>query len=278
LDKFPAYFVSSTAPNNVEDTGLPVDNPEPTIAEIAKFLCAQDDPEILIAVHGYNTALGKFATSGEQPEQGGDGVKGWCKIFAIAGISLLILAIIAISIVLTLFILRIAGYFRDSYRANNFSVPDLVEFIRQLDKTVRATDPTVGGADGRRIKLSFIGHSMGAFVVTNTMRILSDVFDNDSIGNTSEGEGKAKCSSPNIGRVFPPFPGIAPKSEAVTMSEPGGTLTDSPKLEEQTIQERRQALQRFSDLCEKHGIHALLAAERYNQAILKIVERDRNDY
>ncbi|NJR51228.1 MAG: hypothetical protein HC780_18285 [Leptolyngbyaceae cyanobacterium CSU_1_3] len=35
----------------------------------------------------------------------------------------------------------------------------------------------------KRIRLSFIGHSMGAFVVTNAVRILSDVFDPGSIGS-----------------------------------------------------------------------------------------------
>ncbi|PSR16858.1 hypothetical protein C8255_15640 [filamentous cyanobacterium CCP3] len=278
--ELPAYFVSSTAPNNVEDPVSPVANPEPTIAEIANFLCAQANPEILIAVHGYNTALGEFATD-ENQRQRGEGVKGWyqdirnhivkhcpqrsdglmligyrwpseqvkgfgndtldkklgyarqslpiaLKVVAIAaflallgltlaavfttmpgsfafgfvGVSILVLAVLAIAVVATLFLLRIAGYFRDSYRATNFGVPDLVEFIRQLDKAVVETDPEANWSARPRIKLSFVGHSMGAFVVTNTMRILSDVFDNDSIGRTSAGVDKAKCPSPNIGHVF----------------------------------------------------------------------------
>ncbi|HBB30623.1 MAG TPA: hypothetical protein DDZ80_02050 [Cyanobacteria bacterium UBA8803] len=44
-----------------------------------------------------------------------------------------------------------------------------------------------------QIKLTFLGHSMGCFVVTNTIRILSDVFDTNSIGKTP---------SSNIGRAF----------------------------------------------------------------------------
>ncbi|BBD60921.1 protein of unknown function DUF900, hydrolase family protein [Nostoc sp. HK-01] len=32
-----------------------------------------------------------------------------------------------------------------------------------------------------RVKLSFIGHSMGCFVITNTIRIVSDVFDSNSL-------------------------------------------------------------------------------------------------
>ncbi|UBF24520.1 alpha/beta hydrolase [Kovacikia minuta CCNUW1] len=45
----------------------------------------------------------------------------------------------------------------------------------------------------KRIKLSFIGHSMGCFVVTNTLRILSDVFDPNSINQNPPAK---------IGRVF----------------------------------------------------------------------------
>ena len=44
-----------------------------------------------------------------------------------------------------------------------------------------------------KIKLNFIGHSMGCMVVTNTIRILSDVFDPNSI---------QKNPSSEIGRVF----------------------------------------------------------------------------
>lgn len=275
----PAYFVGSTAPNNVEDGVGLVPDPEPTIQEIANFLRQQENPEILIAVHGYNTGLGEFATEQNQRRQG-TGVKGWYQdirnhitehcpgcskglvmigyrwpseqvnglgndtlksklgyanqslpvalkviaslaitllaglsivssstdlpgttSFAILGTGLLILAIIAISIVLTLFILRIAGYFRDSYRANNFGVPDLVEFIRQLDKAIVGDDDPAAWSD-RRIKLSFIGHSMGGFVVTNTVRILSDVFDRQSIGSIRMSSANEKLPSPNIGSVF----------------------------------------------------------------------------
>ncbi|MGB5972650.1 MAG: alpha/beta hydrolase, partial [Nodosilinea sp.] len=278
--EFPAYFVGSTAPNNVEDAVSSVADPTPAIAEIAQFLCGQAQPEILFAVHGYNTGLGNFATDENQRSQG-DGVKGWYQdirndivqnydqkskglmmigyrwpsekinghgndtlesklgyarrslpvtlkvivilafavlvglilaalftplpgtvAFGIAGVLLLLVATIAVSIVLTLFLLRIVGYFRDSYRANNFGVPDLVELIRQLDKAVVDSDPATDWSKRPRIKLSFIGHSMGSFVVTDTVRILSDVFDDSSIGQTSLGANKAKRPSPNIGNVF----------------------------------------------------------------------------
>ena len=99
---------------------------------------------------------------------------------------------------LTLLLLRLSVYFRDVYRATNFGVLDLVELIRRLDKDLvrrRALDypPVVTDneayrsaqadweSSSRKIRLSFIGHSMGALVVTNIVRILSDVFDMRSV-------------------------------------------------------------------------------------------------
>jgi pimeloyl-ACP methyl ester carboxylesterase len=52
----------------------------------------------------------------------------------------------------------------------------------------------------RPIKLSFIGHSMGAHVTTQTIRILSDVFDPRSIGKL--GDQSEKMPSSRVGRVF----------------------------------------------------------------------------
>ena len=278
VQSFPAYFIGSTAPNNVEDgISSEIENPAERIADIAGFLCAQEHPQILIAVHGYNTALGDFASA--QPPRRGRGVKGWyqeirnhiedhclqgsdglvligyrwpseeikgggndrfsyklryacrslpvaLKIISLGAIALLaiisitalihslsksadfgivavfclIVAVLFISVVLTLFLLRIVGYFRDSYRATNFGVPDLVELIRQLDKAVVAGDPNRDWSSNR-VKLSFIGHSMGGFVVTNTVRILSDVFDRQSIGGLGVSH-KTKAPSPDIGNVF----------------------------------------------------------------------------
>ena len=61
IQSFPAYFVGSTAPNNVEDLVKEVPNPEDEIKNIAGYLCAQEKPQLLITVHGYNTGLGEFA-------------------------------------------------------------------------------------------------------------------------------------------------------------------------------------------------------------------------
>lgn len=205
---------------------------------------------------------------------------------------LVILGVAMATIVASLFLLRIIVYFRDNYRANNFGVPDLVEFIRQLDqglikrtviqplfqqvetvlqaesnlkpellrKAIRKTweeletrpelldqkdeagftlllqqghlkllkqrslatvsDQTwqnifraFVAADQpktdypaaetfwnqRRIRLTFVGHSMGAFVTTQVVRILSDVFDPGAIGNLNSLEKKPPT---DIGRTF----------------------------------------------------------------------------
>ncbi|MGB8898851.1 MAG: alpha/beta hydrolase [Methylocella sp.] len=112
---------------------------------------------------------------------------------------LTLLTSILLFIPVTLILLRAIVYFRDGYRATAFGVPDLVEVIRQIDKrlneelnkkfdnlnniedkqlkkNIQQLKQNID--DGkRRVRLSFIGHSMGAYVVTSVVRILSDVFD-----------------------------------------------------------------------------------------------------
>ena len=90
-------------------------------------------------------------------------------------VSFLIVSSFAFTTIFTLFLLRIVVYFRDGYRARNYGVLDLVELFRQLDYILQQK----GGQ--QRVKLSFIGHSMGCYVITNAIRILSDVFDDRSI-------------------------------------------------------------------------------------------------
>jgi hypothetical protein len=53
--------------------------------------------------------------------------------------------------------------------------------------------------NNNRIKLTFIGHSMGGYVVTSAVRILSDVFDLNSVGTLGL---TSKLPTPDIGRVF----------------------------------------------------------------------------
>lgn len=126
--------------------------------------------------------------------------------------ALIVLAIIfalLLGIVLTLILLRLVTYSRDRYRAHNYAVLDLVEFIRQLDQAIieeacqqtncpKDKDIEIEATNKSRVRLSFIAHSLGCEVVTQAVRILSDVFDPDSIGETEI----EKKPDPNIGRVF----------------------------------------------------------------------------
>ncbi|WP_434684035.1 hypothetical protein [Pseudanabaena minima] len=120
-------------------------------------------------------------------------------IFIIAGIStafflsnpLSSLALILVGMVVCLIFLRLAVYFRDRDRAANYGVFDAVELVRWmqviLDEILLELDPQ---AKERlklcpdfygRANLSFIAHSVGCFVATHTIRVLSDVFDQSAI-------------------------------------------------------------------------------------------------
>jgi Alpha/beta hydrolase of unknown function (DUF900) len=109
------------------------------------------------------------------------------------------LSVSAIAIVLCLVILRVIVYFRDAFRASNFAIPDLIEFVRLLDLELQTRaeaeypDETIRNDRLKRVNLNFIAHSMGAFVVTNMIRILSDVFDPAAVN---------KEPSSKIGKVF----------------------------------------------------------------------------
>ena len=76
---------------------------------------------------------------------------------------------------ITLYLLRLIVYFRDGYRATTYGVPDLVDIIRLLDEALAKQFNKMGKTQVRA-DLSFIGHSMGGYVVTNVVRILTDVF------------------------------------------------------------------------------------------------------
>ena len=123
------------------------------------------------------------------------------------------LGVLLVGLMAALVLLRLVVYFRDRYRATNFGVLDLVELLRQIDQamvekqalTLQTKDPNLTSDDARKqarrwwqesrrkIKLSFVGHSMGGLVVTSTIRILSDVFDTRSID---------KVPVPDIGMTF----------------------------------------------------------------------------
>ncbi|HEY9664084.1 MAG TPA: hypothetical protein V6C65_37005, partial [Allocoleopsis sp.] len=117
---------------------------------------------------------------------------------------LLLLATSAASIIFSLVILRVIVYFRDNYRANNFAVPDLVEFIRKLDAALQEEFSQIHPQKEIKVNLSFIGHSMGGFVATNAIRILSDVFYQDKV-EQEQGQGRrGRLSSPTDQLFKPP--------------------------------------------------------------------------
>lgn len=284
---FPAYFVASTAPVNVEDRQADsTSDLKSSIDEISQHLQNhKGNAEILIVIHGYNTSragVRKWFESIQQhltihhnksrskgfiligyrwpseqifplPSEGQEKdssfrdkyksarkalpvilgkISRWGTTGLVGGIVgilaslvatalqvpkavtflaifsvLTILSLVAVSPIFTLLVLRLVGYFRDNYRANNFGVADLVELIRQIDSSLMKNSPGKGSSEradywkNNRIKLSFIGHSMGAFVVTNTVRILSDVFDPNSVGSI-DAVNPEKKPSPSIGNVF----------------------------------------------------------------------------
>ncbi|MDF5718411.1 MAG: hypothetical protein PUP93_32230 [Rhizonema sp. NSF051] len=131
----------------------------------------------------------------------------------------IILGTFGFAFIFSLLMLRVIVYFRDSYRATNYGVNDLVELIRQIDQGLlecrmkdeqcnkeltddeRIAEAAKAYWKDNRVKLSFIGHSMGGYVTTQVVRILSDIFDPNSIGNFNNKKAD-KNPSPQIGRVF----------------------------------------------------------------------------
>lgn len=116
----------------------------------------------------------------------------------LARVLLYLLGLLLAAVPFAAWLLRSLVYFRDSYRATQYGVPDLVEVIRQLDK---ALDTPRGARQNKRVRLSFIGHSMGAFVVTSLVRILTDVFERGTIANLDQGAIDTSVVG-NIGEAF----------------------------------------------------------------------------
>ena len=131
----------------------------------------------------------------------------WLAVLAVFS-GLFTIAMVVFAPLVTIFVLRVSNYFRDTFRANQYGVSDLVELIRRLDdglvEQVEIPDRTAREKywEDHRIRLSFVGHSMGAFVVTNAVRVLSDVFDRASIGWLGGGSVGKKLPSSKIGNVF----------------------------------------------------------------------------
>jgi Alpha/beta hydrolase of unknown function (DUF900) len=118
------------------------------------------------------------------------------------------IATICVPFIITLMGLRGSEYFQDSYRAINHGVPDLVQFFRVFDYCIKTNSriAEINTIENNRINLSFIAHSMGAFITTNLIRILSDVFDNKNDSNTlsviDEDNLSYATGSPDIGGFF----------------------------------------------------------------------------
>lgn len=131
----------------------------------------------------------------------------WLAILVIFS-GLFTVAMLAFAPLGTLLALRLSNYFRDTFRANQYGAADLVELIRQLDNGLveEVTNPDRTARENywenHRIRLSFVGHSMGAFVVTNAVRVLSNVFDRASIGGLGLGAAARKRPSSELGNVF----------------------------------------------------------------------------
>jgi hypothetical protein len=132
---------------------------------------------------------------------------------------LVILAIVVLAL------LRTIVYFRNVYRATNYGVPDLVEIIRQIDReTVRRLEE-LGEAKGpshrRRIALSFVGHSMGGLIVTNAIRVLSDVFGKDVVRTYLSGRLRPEMASRERAREDDAVPGPSGEGEGEHDEVPG---------------------------------------------------------
>ena len=116
-------------------------------------------------------------------------------IFLITGIStaffwsnpLSSLALILVGMVVCLIFLRLAVYFRDRDRAANYGVFDAVELVRWIQVILKEIilEENINNNEHLelygRANLSFIAHSVGCFVATHTIRVLSDVFDKSAI-------------------------------------------------------------------------------------------------
>lgn len=119
----------------------------------------------------------------------------------------IILGVLGFALVFSLVILRVFVYFRDSYRANNYGVNDLVELIRQLNDGLVELCSKNEQFDAQHywrkhpIKLSFVAHSMGAQVTTQAVKILADAFKYPE-AHTDNKNRENQAPSSRVGQVF----------------------------------------------------------------------------
>jgi hypothetical protein len=126
----------------------------------------------------------------------------WFSQFSVGhGVTLILSGVMPLlfGMIFALIILRLVTYLRDRERASYFAVYDLVELVRKLDKAIAEQGEQQGiprqdwkleselkpGETGRRrVQLNIMAHSLGCMVVTNAIRILSDVFDPEAVAKS----------------------------------------------------------------------------------------------
>ena len=134
---------------------------------------------------------------------------------------------LCLGIGITLMLLRMVTYFRDRERASTFGVFDAVEMVRALHHLVKEIIPDrrylsdLQSGKEPRISLSFLGHSMGTFLTTMLIRVLTNVFDP---------EADSHLWSANA------------------QSGPFGGPSCPPSLEEQANERQREQLAQIGDL------------------------------
>jgi hypothetical protein len=79
--------------------------------------------------------------------------------------------------------LRLSTYLRDRYRALHYGVPDLCEFVRDLETGLEAT--------GVRVSFDMVGHSMGSLALVNAVRVMSEFFHRPGAESRYLGYGRS---------------------------------------------------------------------------------------
>jgi hypothetical protein len=79
--------------------------------------------------------------------------------------------------------LRLSTYLRDRYRALHYGVPDLCEFVRDLETGLEATSI--------RVALDLVGHSMGCLTLVNAVRVMTEFFHRPGVESRFLGFGRA---------------------------------------------------------------------------------------
>ncbi len=82
-----------------------------------------------------------------------------------------------------LLLLRLSTYLRDRTRALQHGVPDLCEFVRDLEIGLEAT--------GTRVALDLVGHSMGCLALVNAVRVMTEFFHRPGAESRFLGYGRA---------------------------------------------------------------------------------------